>query len=375
MSMAFEYAAPRDAAPSDARIRARFAVGYPGFSLDVALDLPGRGVTALFGHSGSGKTTCLRCVAGLERASRGLLQVNGETWQDSDRGLFVPPHRRAIGYVFQEASLFPHLSVRRNLEYGMKRVDKAHRRVDWEHTLALLGIGHLLERMPGHLSGGERQRVGMARALLTSPRLLLMDEPLAALDLKRKQEILPYLERLHDELEIPVLYVSHSPDEVARLADHVVLMEQGRVTAAGSVQETFARLDLPTALDQEAGVVIDALVAEHDDRYHLTRLVFPGGEVLVARRPEAMGEKLRVRVHARDVSLALSPAEDSSITNALRVEVRELAPADTPAHLLVRLDACGTPLLARITRRSADHLAVRPGAQLWAQIKTVALLN
>ncbi|WPP46180.1 molybdenum ABC transporter ATP-binding protein [Pseudomonas sp. AN-1] len=356
-------------------IHARFRLDYAGFVLDVDLQLPGRGVTALFGHSGSGKTTCLRCVAGLERASVAHLEVNGELWQDSERGLFVPTHRRALGYVFQEASLFPHLSVRRNLEYGLKRIDKATQRVSWERVIELLGIGHLLERMPGRLSGGERQRVGIARALLTSPRLLLMDEPLAALDLKRKHEILPYLERLHDELDIPVLYVSHSPDEVARLADHVVLLDQGRVVAQGPLQQTLARLDLPTALGEDAGVVIEARVADHDPAYHLTRLVFPGGAVLVARRPEAVGHKLRFRVHARDVSLALSRCEDSSITNVLAATVCELAEADTPAHVLVRLDAGGTPLLARITRRSSDHLGLAPGLQLWAQIKAVALLG
>jgi len=360
---------------SDRSLQARFKLDYPGFSLDVDLELPGHGITALFGHSGSGKTTCLRCVAGLERAPQAYLSINGELWQDSARGLFVPIHKRPLGYVFQEASLFPHLSVRRNLQYGLRRVARDERRVDWQRILDLLGIGHLLERMPSHLSGGERQRVGIARALLTSPRLLLMDEPLAALDLKRKSEILPYLERLHDDLDIPVLYVSHSPDEVARLADHVVMLDGGRVIAQGGLQETLARLDLPLAFDEDAGVVIESRVQEHDERYHLTRLSFPGGDVLVARRPEALGSTLRFRVHARDVSLARQRHDDSSITNIIPARVQQTADADTPAHLLVRLDAGGTPLLARITRRSAEQLGVLPGAQLWAQIKAVALLG
>ena len=201
-----------------AGIDARFRLDWPGFSLDVDLALPGRGVTALFGHSGSGKTTLLRCIAGLERAAQGRLAVDGEVWQDA--GSWLPPHQRPIGYVFQEASLFAHLTVLGNLRYGMKRISGAQR-VSLDHAIELLGIGHLLDRKPDRLSGGERQRVGIARALAVSPRLLLMDEPLAALDLKRKQEILPYLERLHDELSIPVLYVSHSPDEVARLADYL----------------------------------------------------------------------------------------------------------------------------------------------------------
>ncbi|ANQ87002.1 putative molybdenum transport system ATP-binding protein [Azoarcus olearius] len=360
---------------ASAGIRARFRLAYAGFALDVDLALPGRGVTALFGHSGSGKTTCLRCVAGLERAGDGLLAVNGEVWQDSARGVFVPTHKRALGYVFQEASLFPHLTVKRNLEFGQKRISAAHRRVAWDQAVELLGIGHLLDRMPERLSGGERQRVGIARALLTSPRLLLMDEPLAALDLKRKNEILPYLERLHDELDIPVLYVSHAPDEVARLADHVVLLDQGRVVAHGGLQQTLARLDLPTAFSDDAGVVIEALVGEHDDAYHLTRLDFPGGDVLVARRPEAPGQRLRFRVHARDVSLATTRIEGSSITNALLATVQEVAAADTPAHVLVRLDASGTALIARITRRSLDQLGIVVGRRVWVQIKAVALLG
>lgn len=360
---------------SGGQIVARFQLAWPGFSLDVDLTLPGRGVTALFGHSGSGKTTCLRCIAGLERAGTAYLEVNGECWQDSAAKRFVPVHKRPLGYVFQEASLFPHLNVRRNLEYGMRRVPAAQRRVDWDHVVTLLGIGHLLERLPGRLSGGERQRVGIARALLTSPRLLLMDEPLAALDLKRKQEILPYLERLRDELDIPLLYVSHAPDEVARLADHLVLLDGGRVVAQGGLQETLARLDLPTAFSEDAGVVIESVIGEHDDAFHLSRLDFRGGHVLVARRAEAIGERVRFRLHARDVSLALERSTGSSISNVLPARVCQLADADTPAHVLVRLDADGTPLIARITRRSAVQLGITPGQSLWAQIKAVALLS
>ena len=215
-------------------IHMRLKLKYSGFALEVDLQLPGRGVTALYGHSGSGKTTCLRCIAGLEKAEQGFIQVNDEVWQDSDKKIFVPPHKRALGYVFQEASLFPHLSVLANLEFGLKRIPRPQRRVDMTHATELLGIGHLLDRHPQHLSGGERQRVGIARALLTSPKLLLMDEPLAALDSQRKNEILPYLQRLHDELDIPVLYVSHSQDEVARLADHLVLLSNGKALASGS---------------------------------------------------------------------------------------------------------------------------------------------
>jgi molybdate transport system ATP-binding protein len=360
--------------PDTQAVQARFRVEWPGFVLEVDLSLPGRGVTALFGHSGSGKTTLLRCIAGLERHSQGHLSFKGEVWQDNARRIFVPTYRRPLGYVFQEASLFPHLSVHKNLNYGRKRV-RAEHKVSLEQAVDLLGIGHLLDRMPDRLSGGERQRVAIARALATSPRLLLMDEPLAALDLKRKGEILPYLERLHDELEIPVFYVSHSPDEVARLADYVVLLSEGRVIAEGGLQETLARLDLPTAFSEDAGVVIEAVVASHDDNYHLSRLDFPGGNVVVAQRKEPIGHRLRLRVHARDVSLALERATGTSIANLLPATVVEIADADTPAHVLVRLDAAGTPLIARITRRSLDWLGVARGKPLWAQIKAVALLG
>jgi molybdate transport system ATP-binding protein len=359
-------------------IHARFAIAYPGFSLDVDLQLPGRGVTALFGHSGSGKTTCLRAIAGLERPSGGLLRVNGEVWQDDRQGLFLPTHRRPLGYVFQEASLFPHLSVRRNLEFGMKRVGRAGGEGGagrWAQTIELLGIEHLLERHPDRLSGGERQRVAIARALLTEPRLLLLDEPLAALDGKRKAEILPYLERLHDELDIPMLYVSHAPDEVARLADHLVLLDNGRVAACGPLQQTLARLDLPPAFADDAGVVLHTQVGAHEDEDHLTRLDFAGGAIYVARRPEALGSPLRCRVHARDVSLTLEKQSGSSILNIIAATVVDVADTDSPAQVLVRLDAAGTPLLARITRRSQHLLALHPGQALWAQIKAVALLG
>lgn len=209
-------------------IQARFRLDWPGFRLDVDLTLPGRGVTALFGHSGSGKTTLLRCIAGLERSPQGFLSFKGEVWQDA--ATWLPTYRRPLGYVFQEASLFPHLTVMGNLRYGLRRVT-AGQRAHLEQAIELLGIAPLLKRRPDRLSGGERQRVGIARALAVNPRVLLMDEPLAALDHQRKQEILPYLERLHDTLAIPVLYVSHSPDEVARLADHLVVMEDGQALA------------------------------------------------------------------------------------------------------------------------------------------------
>jgi len=357
-------------------IHTRLKLNYSGFALDVDLHLPGRGVTALYGPSGSGKTTCLRCIAGLEPAENGFIQINDEVWQDSDKKIFVPPHKRALGYVFQEASLFPHLSVLANLEFGLKRIPKLQRRVDMAHATELLGIGHLLDRHPQHLSGGERQRIGIARALLTSPKLLLMDEPLAALDSQRKNEILPYLQRLHDELEIPVLYVSHSQDEVARLADHLVLLSDGKALANGPIGETLARLDLPLALGDDAGVVVEGHVSAYDPHYQLLTLQLPGTDlsIRVAHAPMSQGQALRCKVQARDVSLSLQSVEQSSILNRLPVTVVSEIGADNAAHVLIRLNAAGTPLLARITRYSRDQLGVHPGQQLWAQIKAVAVL-
>ena len=359
--------------PVRTTVRARFRLPRDGFTLDVDLTLPGRGVTALFGHSGSGKTTCLRAMAGLERAPGGFFSIGGETWQDEEKGLFLPTHRRALGYVFQEASLFPHLSVRGNLEYGRKRAGDGAQAFDLDGVVELLGIAPLLARRPDSLSGGERQRVAIARALLASPRLLLMDEPLAALDLKRKLEILPYLERLHDELAIPVIYVSHAPDEVARLADHLVLLESGKAVASGPLMDTLARADLPPAFADDAGVVLATVLGGHEED-SLSRLDFPGGAIRVGRRPEAPGARLRCRIHARDVSLALERPRGSSILNILPATVTAVAPTDTPGHVLVQLRVGASLLLARITERSRRELGVEVGLPVWAQVKAVALL-
>ena len=353
-------------------IDARLRVQRQAFRLDVELRLPGKGVTGLFGPSGCGKTTLLRAFAGLDRATQGTLTVNGETWQGPD--LFVPTHRRALGFVFQEASLFPHLDVNGNLNYGLRRVPKADRRVALADVIELLGIGRLLARRPHQLSGGERQRVAIARALATSPRLLLMDEPLSALDLARKQEIMPYLESLHRELAMPVIYVSHVIGEIARLADHLVLLDGGRVRAHGDAFELFARTDLPLAHDDRAAALIEATVAGHDDAFDLTRLDFPGGRFTVPRRDLPRGARVRLRVIARDVSLTLAHQSDTSILNILPARVDELVGEGT-AQVLVRLDANGVPLLARITRRSVAQLRLRPGSMVYAQVKSVAILN
>lgn len=344
------------------------------FSLDINLVLPGHGITALFGPSGSGKTTALRVLAGLEPGALGHICVQGEVWQDSAQHIFKPVHQRALGYVFQEASLFEHLNVQGNLQYGFKRTPVSERSQHWNHTLDLLGIGHLLARWPHELSGGERQRVAICRTLATSPRLLLLDEPLAALDAPRKAEILPYLERLQTELKLPMIYVTHAIDEVARLADHMVLLEAGHVTAFGPTVELLTRLDLPLAHGDTAGAVLHCQVVSHDDLDHLTLTRFAGGELTVTRQSSAPGQTLRVRVAARDVSLTLERQCDTSILNILPCTVIAVSP-DSPGQVMVALQAGDTPLLARITARSGHALGLAPGKAVFAQIKGVAVLG
>ena len=343
------------------------------FRIEVRLDLPGQGVTALFGPSGSGKTTLLRWFAGLQPGVRGRLVVNGSCWEDADRGLFLAAHQRALGYVFQETTLFPHLDVRANLEFGWRRIAPAQRRVALAQACELLGIGHLLERRTRGLSGGERQRIGIARALLTSPQLLLLDEPLAALDPARKQEILPYLERLHRELDIPVILVSHAPDEVARLADHIVVLDHGEVRAAGPLSDTLARLDLPVRLGEDAGVVLEGAIAQRDAQWQLAAIDTPAGRLWVRDSGAAVGQCARLRILARDVSLALD-ATHSSITNNLPGTVQALAEDDHPALLMVSVRVGDADVLARVTRRSAAGLGLTPGQTVLVQVKAVAVL-
>ena len=367
-----------------AAVRARLQISYPAFSVEVDLTLPGNRVTALFGPSGSGKTTCLRAIAGLERGPSGgkrreathgaFISVNGEVWQDDAQGVFLAPHLRALGYVFQEASLFAHLSVAQNLAYGQSRVPQALRRVSLEQAIELLGIGHLLARPTQALSGGERQRVAMARALATSPRLLLMDEPLAALDAARKAEILPYLEKLQTQLDIPILYVSHALDEVARLADHLVLLEAGRVMASGPTADLMTRLDLPMAHGDAAGAVIHATVVSHDPGDHLTQARFAGGEFTLPQQALALGQTVRIRVQARDVSLTLERQTGTSIQNILPVRITALR-QDSLGQVMAQLDASGSTLLARVTARSVQLLQLEVGKRLFAQVKGIAILG
>ncbi|WP_298828976.1 molybdenum ABC transporter ATP-binding protein [uncultured Piscinibacter sp.] len=357
-------------------IEARLRLPRRGFTLDVALNLPAHGVSALFGPSGCGKTTVLRALAGLERA-QGRVALGGTVWQDDAQPCFVPTHRRPLGYVIQESALFPHLDVRRNLAYGLNRIPAVERRIALDQVVDLLGIAHLLDRRPDTLSGGERQRVAIARALATSPRLLLMDEPLAALDAQRKAEVLPYLDRLHEELGIPVVYVSHSIDEVARLADHLVILEAGRVLADGPLPDMLARLDLPVAFGDDAGVVLDATIGERDARWQLVRLDVDGEACRLWTRDQGLpvGRRVRLRVLARDVSLTRTPQTGTSIGNQLRGTIEAIADDAHPALALVRVRVGAAPVVARLTRRSAHALELAVGMPVWAQVKTVALME
>lgn len=351
----------------------RVALALPTFALDVTCDIPTQGITGLFGRSGSGKTTLLRCIAGLERTARAQIEFNGELWQDAGR--FLPTHRRAVGYVFQESSLFPHLDVRGNLEFGLRRVPAPQRRLGFDEAVALLDLSALLRQRAPRLSGGERQRVAIARALLTSPQLLLMDEPLSNLDQSSKAEILPHLERLRDSLAIPIIYVSHALGEVMRLADHLVLLEAGRVRAAGPLQQLLARSDLPLGHFEDSGCVFDAVIEEHDPSYHLTYVRIGAGRLAVSLKQAPIGHRVRVRIDARDVSLALKPPELTSIINILPAKVLAVSDDRDPAQTLVRLELATEPLLARITRRSAVQLGIAPGMLLYAQVKGVALME
>ena len=356
-------------------IEARFRLDLGGFALDAAFSLPGRGVSAIFGPSGAGKSTLLRCVAGLERAKRGYLDVDGARWEDSETGLFVPTHKRSLGYVLQEPSLFPHLSVQQNLRYGSIRRRDDATVVNEEQAIAWLGIGGLLDRRPDRLSGGEKQRVAIARALFTGPRLLLMDEPLAGLDEASKAEILPYLDRLHRELSIPALYVSHSRSEVMRLADQVVLLDGGRVRAMGPVEEVSTLPGVTFGRPDETGAIAEAEVDEHDAEFGLTYLRFAGGRLSLPADGELQpGSTVRVQLLARDISLTLQRPERTSILNVLAGRVAEIRDAESTLPI-VAVEVGGTLLLARITRKSLVSLSLEPGIEVFVQIKGVALLT
>ena len=355
-------------------ITARFKLDYEAFHLDVDLSLPSSGITVLYGESGSGKTTLLRCIAGLEHAPQAYLEVNQQVWQDSISGLFLPTYRRALGYVFQDAQLFPHLTVADNLAFGLKRIKNNVGTTDLKTVVELLGIGALLKRLPERLSGGERQRVAIARALVLNPDILLMDEPLASLDAKRKQEIMPFLKRLHQELTIPMLYVTHDQQEVAQLADTLIILSNGEVQAFGAIEEMQNRVDISLAQERDAATVWQATIAEHESNYHLTRVDFLGGSISLPTIAANIGTPLRIQIYARDVSITLEPSMASSILNVLAATITDITD-DNQGRSIIRLQIGNQTLLAHITHKSAVLLKLQLGMKVYAQIKGISILN
>jgi molybdate transport system ATP-binding protein len=342
------------------------------FLLDARFETGG-GLIALFGRSGSGKSSIVNVIAGLIHPDHGSVTMDGVTLVDTARGIFLPRHKRRIGYVFQEGRLFPHLTVRQNLLYGRWFAPQGERRDDLEQIVDLLGIDGLLERRPGRLSGGEKQRVAIGRALLANPRLLLMDEPLASLDEGRKAEILPYIERLRDQSKVPIVYVSHSIAEVTRLASTIVLLSHGKVAAVGPISEVMHRLDLlPLTGRAEAGALIEATVERHDDAFGLSELRSRAGLWRLPLLDVPVGTHLRLRVRAREVMLAMSAPEDLSALNILPGVVAEIGADDGPV-LDIRLDCNGDALIARLTRYSVERLGLAPGKPVFALVKSVAL--
>ena len=350
------------------------------FKLDVDLQLPGQGITSIFGPSGSGKTTLLRAVAGLEKNQQGRIQIGANVWQDTQQGIDLPTWQRPLGYVFQESSLLPHLSVTDNLHFGLKRALKSSGNAQTEvakalqASIELLGIGNLLQRMPDQLSGGERQRVAIARAIAMQPQLLLMDEPLASLDAARRQEIFPWLSKLRDELKMPMLYVTHSAEEVTRLADHLVVLDQGQVKAQGPVSAVLTQVVNPVMVGEDAGALIAGHIGAFDAEWHLSRVDFEGGCIWMRDASLPVGKAVRIRILARDVSLATTEPQNTSIQNQLRCSIQSITADAHPSQVMVVLK-CGTEdVLARVTKRAADELGLQVGQSLWAQVKSVALV-
>ena len=356
---------------SNNAIQVRYELQRGDFGLDVDLELPLRGISGVLGASGAGKTSLLRCIAGLERPASGKLLVADEIWQDSSAGIWRDAHEREVGYVFQEPRLFPHLDVRGNIEYGRRRC--RHRTAkNLDQIVALLGLENLLRRNTAELSGGEAQRVAIARALACAPRFVLMDEPLASLDQARKDEILPFLDRLHVESDIPIIFVSHNIDEVCRLCDHLVVIENGRVAASGDLQSVLVNADAQLLAGDQASSVIHGTALSYDENDDITRLQFSGGELWAPGRAAADGAELRLRIRASDVSLCRIRAEQSTILNILPAVVESIRDDSGPAAL-VRVSLGEASILSRVTRRSVRELNLQQGDEVFAQIKSVAV--
>ena len=352
-------------------IECKIKIQLESFMLDANFSIPDRGITVVFGPSGSGKTTLLRAIAGLEKSDDGFLKIGDSVWQKGED--FLATHKRQIGYVFQDAALFDHLDVKGNLNFVIKRaIGLKEDFIESIHNL--LEIKTLLNRKTTQLSGGERQRVAIARALLTNPKILLLDEPLSALDLKRKNEILPYLDSIHNDLEIPILYVTHSQDEMSRLADHLLLIENGNIIGSGPVNDMLTRFDMPLSHGGDAVSIIEAEVLKRDSEFNLMHLDFLGGQFIVPDNSFPVQTKVRIRVVARDVSLTKSKQVDTSILNIFPAMVQEIV-NEGEAQVMVRLQIKETILLACITRKSSYKLRLEKGSEVFVQVKSVAILS
>ncbi len=355
-------------------IKASFSGPIEDFFLDTDFEIPATGVTTLFGPSGCGKTTILRCIAGLQNLPDGVLTIGQKSWQNSNT--FLPPHKREIGYVFQEASLFMHLTVEQNLTYGMKRSKVNQYPISFENIVELLGLSQLLSRRPQNLSGGERQRVAVGRALLTAPKLLLMDEPLSALDQQSKDEILPYLEKLKDELQIPMIYVSHDIREIERIADRIIIIEQGKVKASGLLSEVLINNRLPLAQQKDAAIIFEGEVKHFAPEDNLTTISVKGGEFLIPGNAAPPGTRKRLRIFANDVSLSPKEPSKTTILNVLPARIIEISSlGDAQVNILCQLKNDGEKIQARITRKSQNYFNFQVDNNVYIQIKSVSLIN
>ena len=362
-----------DSSPLQGRgLSVRFALNRAAFSLDIDAEFAMQGITGVFGPSGAGKTTLLRCIAGLEQPESGQLIVNGEVWEDTGAKLRRAAHQRRVAYVFQEARLFPHMDVLGNLRYGQKRSVSHESSIGLDRAVTLLGLESLLQRSPANLSGGEAQRVAIGRALLSGPDLLLMDEPLAAIDEARREDVLPFIERLHADVGVPVIYVSHNIDELCRVCDQLAVMDDGRISTYGHLHSVLLQTELPILAGREAGAVLDARVEAHEPSDKLTRVLAGASSFWVAGEIGPIGSALRLRVRADDVSVCLERPVKTSILNIIEAAIERIQ-QESSGTALVHLRIGSDVILARITQRSCTELALSPGTRVYAQVKSIAV--
>lgn len=343
-----------------------------GFELDCSFSFPNKGITVLFGESGSGKTTVLRCVAGLERAY-GQVRISRQLWQDDASNIFLPTWDRPLGYVFQEASLFPHLTAKQNIEFAVRRSKSENARRRMDEAIELLGIGHLMNRRPAELSGGERQRAAIARAVATEPAIMLFDEPLAALDFKRKNEILPWLERLRESLNIPMLYVTHSAEEVMRLADQLVVMDRGKIKASGALQSVLTDIDIPVKIGEDSGALLRGVVDSIDGQWDLAAVRSGDLMLWVSADGLKVGDKVSMTIPAKDIVVALENPSHLSVQNRLKGTVSALSDLSDGSGALIQVLCSGQTIVAKLTRKALQDLSIRKGSEVWLLVKSVAL--